>query len=417
MTLLRRMRWRNILLFLAVLGPGIIASTVDNDAPGIATYSVAGASFGYKLLWTLIPMTVLLIIVQEMAARMGVVTGKGLGDLIRENYGIKVTFYFMVALVIANLGTTTANFAGWAASLEIFGISKHLSVPVGALLVWWLVIRGSYKRVEKVFLFASAIYITYIVSGLLARPAWGQVLTRAVVPSFSLETAYLYMLIAVIGTTITPWMQFYLQSAVVEKGIKLEEYGASRLDVVAGGAMTNVVTLFIMVACAATLFAAGIRIETAKDAALALGPLAGRYASILFAIGLANASIVAASILPLSTAYSVAEGMGWEGGVNKTFKEAPHFMWLYTSLIVLGAAIILTPRMPLIRIMILPQALNGMLLPFVLIFMLRLINREELMGEFTNSRLYNVIAWGSAILLIGLSALMLATMLVSGLKG
>jgi Mn2+/Fe2+ NRAMP family transporter len=404
-------------LFLAVLGPGIITSVVDNDAPGIATYSVAGASFGYKLLWTLIPMTVLLIIVQEMAARMGVVTGKGLGDLIRENHGIKVTFYFMVALVIANLGTTTANFAGWAASLEIFGISKYLSVPVGALLVWWLVIRGSYKRVEKVFLFASAIYITYIVSGLLARPAWGEVLARAVVPSFSLDTAYLYMVIAVIGTTITPWMQFYLQSAVVEKGIKLEEYGASRLDVAVGGAMTNVVTLFIMVACAATLFAAGIRIETAKDAALALGPLAGRYASILFAIGLANASILGAAILPLSTAYSVAEGMGWEGGVNKTFREAPHFMWLYTGLIVLGVAIILIPRVPLIQIMVLPQAVNGMLLPIVLIFMLRLINKEELMGKFTNGKLYNVIAWGSAFFLIGLSVLMLATTFVSGLKG
>ncbi len=403
---------KNIMMFLAVVGPGIITANVDNDAGGIATYSVAGAQFGYSLLWLLIPITVALVVVQEMVARMGVVTGKTLADLIREQFGVRTTFYLMICLLVADLGNTVAEFAGWAASLEIFGVSRYFSVPVGAFLVWWLVVKGTYRVVEKIFLFSCTIFGTYIVSSFLAEPPWGEVLTATVRPTFDLSPSYLLMVIGVVGTTIAPWMQFYLQSAVVEKNIQVEQYKACRMDVIAGCIMTDVVAFFIIVACGATLFSHDIKINDAADAAKALEPLAGKYASMLFAIGLANASLFAASILPLATAYYVCEGMGWESGIDHDFKSAPQFMWLYTGLIVTGALIILIPDVPLIAIMLLSQVVNGVMLPFVLIFMLLLINNKALMGEHVNSRTYNNIAWTTVAVMVVLTLALVVSSVV-----
>lgn len=401
-----------IALIMAVVGPGIITANVDNDAGGITTYSLAGAQFGYGLLWTLIPITVALIVVQEMCARMGVVTGKGLADLIREQYGVKATFYVMVALLFANLANTVAEFAGVAAALEIFGVPKYVSIPVAALLVWWLIVYGTYRRAEKVFLVACLFYVSYIISGFLARPPWGEVLTRMVVPEFSWRGEYLAMLIGVVGTTIAPWMQFYLQAAVVEKGVKPSNYRYSYYDVVVGCIVTDVVAIFIIVACAATLYAHHISVQSAQDAALALAPLAGKYCAGLFAFGLFNASLFAASILPLSTAYCVCEGFGWETGIDNKFRDAPQFFGLYTALIVLGSVFILIPGFPLLAVMYLSQVLNGILLPFVLIFILLLINRTDLMGKYVNSRTYNVIAWSSSVIMIVLTLLMVGSLLV-----
>jgi NRAMP (natural resistance-associated macrophage protein)-like metal ion transporter len=400
-----------ILFFLSIVGPGIITANVDNDAGGIATYSVAGAQYGYALLWSLIPMLVLLILIQEMVARLGVVTGKGLSDLIRERYGVKVTFYTMLALLITNFGNITAEFAGLAASLEIFGVSRYVSVPLGAAAVWYLVVRGNYRVVEKVFLFACTVYLSYVISGFMAKPPWGEVLVAMVRPTFHMESGYVFMLMGLIGTTIAPWMQFYQQASIVEKEIHVKDYRYVWWDVVVGCFFAVIVVFFIMVACAATLHANGILVKTAEDAAVALAPLAGKYASILFAIGLANASLFAASILPLSTAYSICEGMGWEAGVSKDFRDAPEFMGLYTGLIVLGAALILIPGAPLIGIMIVSQVINGILLPFVLIFILLLVNNRELMGEHVNGRFYNGLSWLSVLILIVLT-LSLLTMTV-----
>jgi Mn2+/Fe2+ NRAMP family transporter len=404
---------RNIILFLSVLGPGIITANVDNDAGGITTYSVAGAQFGYSLLWTLIPITIALIVVQEMVARMGVVTGKSLADMIRENFGIKITFYLMICLLLADLGNTVAEFAGWASAMEIFGVSKYISVPIGAFLVWWLVVKGSYRVVEKIFLFSCTIFITYIISAFMAAPPWTQILKETVQPTFDFKPSYLEMIIGVVGTTIAPWMQFYLQSAVVEKNIKVENYGACRLDVIFGCFMTDIVAFFIIVACGATLYVKGIKINDAADAAKALAPLAGNYASTFFAIGLANASLFAASILPLATAYYVCEGMGWESGVDQDFKSAPQFMWLYTGLIVIGALIIMIPNAPLIAIMLISQVVNGVMLPFVLIFMLLLINKKELMGDYTNSNMFNIIAWTTVIIMVVLTLMLVVQSVVS----
>ena len=404
---------KNILLFLSVLGPGIITANVDNDAGGIATYSVAGATFGYSMLWTLLPITVALIVVQEMCARMGVVSGKSLADMIRENFGVKITAYLMLFLLLTDLGNTVAEFAGWASAMEVFGVSKYISVPIGAFLVWWLVVKGSYKMVEKIFLFACTIYLTYIVSAVLAHPPWGEIAVATVTPSFDFKPSYLMMLVGVVGTTIAPWMQFYIQSAVVEKGVLVENYKACRLDVIVGCVLTDVVAFFIIVACGATMFKQGIHINDAKDAAVSLAPLAGKYASALFAIGLANASLFAASILPLATAYCVCEAMGWESGVDHDFKSAPQFMWLYTGLIVLGAAIILIPNAPLIAIMLISQVGNGALLPFVLIFMLILINKKELMGEYVNSRFFNIIAWLTVVIMIVLTLILVVQTIIS----
>jgi NRAMP (natural resistance-associated macrophage protein)-like metal ion transporter len=400
---------KKILVFLSVLGPGIITANVDNDAGGIATYSVAGAHFGYSLLWTLIPITIALIVVQEMVARMGVVTGKTLADLIRENFGVKATFFLMLSLLLADMGNTVAEFAGWASAMEIFGVSKYISVPIGAFAVWLLVVKGTYRFVERIFLIACTVFLTYVVSAFLVRPPWGDILLNTVKPSFDFSPSYLMMLIGVVGTTIAPWMQFYLQSAVVEKNIKVENYGASRMDVIVGCIMTDVIAFFIIVACAATMYLNGIKITDAKDAAVALAPLAGAHASVLFAIGLANASLFAASILPLATAYYVCEGMGWESGIDKNFKTAPQFMWLYTGIIVVGALIILIPNAPLVPIMLVSQVVNGVMLPFVLIFMLLLINNKDIMGEYVNSRMFNIIAWATVVIMIVLTVVLVVS--------
>jgi Mn2+/Fe2+ NRAMP family transporter len=400
---------KKILVFLSVLGPGIITANVDNDAGGIATYSVAGAHFGYSLLWTLIPITIALIVVQEMVARMGVVTGKTLADLIRENFGVKATFFLMLSLLVADMGNTVAEFAGWASAMEIFGVNKYVSVPIGALAVWLLVVKGTYRFVEKIFLIACTVFLTYVVSAFMVHPPWGQILLDTVKPSFDFKPSYVMLLIGVVGTTIAPWMQFYLQSAVVEKNIKVENYGASRLDVIVGCIMTDMIAFFIIVSCAATMFVNGVTITDAKDAAVALEPLAGKNASILFAIGLANASLFAASILPLATAYYVCEGMGWESGIDKNFKTAPQFMWLYTGIIVIGALIILIPNAPLIPIMLMSQVVNGVMLPFVLIFMLLLINNKDIMGEYTNSKMFDFIAWATVIIMIVLTVVLVVT--------
>ena len=404
---IRRIDRRGIVFFLSIVGPGIITANVDNDAGGIATYSVAGAQYGYALLWSLIPMLFVLFMIQEMVARLGVVTGKGLSDLIREQYGVRVTFFTMLALLITNFGNITAEFAGLAASLEIFGVSRYVSVPLGAAAVWYLVVWGNYRIVEKVFLFACTVYLSYVISGFMANPPWGEVLTAMVIPTFRLEQNYLFMLIGIIGTTIAPWMQFYQQSSIVEKEIHVKNYRYVWWDVLSGCVFAVMVVFFIMVACSATLHANGIPVKTAEDAAVALAPLAGRHASILFAIGLANASLFAASILPLSTAYSICEGMGWEAGVNKDFREAPQFMGLYTGLIVLGAALILIPGAPLIWIMLVSQVINGILLPFVLIFILLLVNNRELMGSRVNGRLYNGFSWLTVLILIVLTLILL----------
>jgi Mn2+/Fe2+ NRAMP family transporter len=394
---------RRVLLFLAVLGPGLITASVDNDAGGITTYSVAGAQYGYDLLWTLIPITIALIVVQEMSARMGVVTGKGLSDLIRENFGVKVTFWMSLALIVANLGNVIAEFAGVAASLQIFGVPVWLSVPGTALAVWLLVLKGSYRSVERFFLVASLVYVAYPLTLFFAKPDWPVIGRALVVPTFHADATYVGMLIGMVGTTIAPWMQFYLQAAVVEKGVKVEHYALSRLDVIAGCIVTDVVAFAIIVACAATLNHAGVQVDTAGQAAMALRPLAGQYASWLFAFGLFNASFFAAAILPLSTAYYVCEAFGWESGVDKKYEEARPFYWLYTGLLVVGAAVVLRPRLPLVKIMLVSQVVNGVLLPVILVFMLVLVNREKLMGAWRNGRAFNAVAWLTTAIMIGLT--------------
>ncbi|MBU0469043.1 MAG: Nramp family divalent metal transporter [Candidatus Omnitrophica bacterium] len=397
---------RHILLFLAVMGPGIITANVDNDAGGIATYSMAGAHFGYTLLWSLIPITIALVIVQEMCARMAVATGKGLADLIRENYGVKVTFYLMFTLFFVNLSNAMAEFAGIAVSLEIFHISKFISVPLSAFFVWMLVVKGTYKSVEKIFLFACLFYVAYIVSGFMAKPDWNDVFRQTISPSFNWNLDYTVMLVGLVGTTIAPWMQFYLQSSIVEKGVTIEEYRHLRIDVIAGCIIAPIIAFFIVVACAATMFQSGITIESAQDAALALRPLAGNYASLLFAFGLFNASIFAASVLPLSTAYSICEGLGWDAGVDKRFEEAPQFFWLYAAMIVVGAGVVLLPNFPLFKVMYFSQVGNGVLLPFILIYMLRLINNKDIMGEFVNSKGLNIVTWITVVIIITLTLIM-----------
>jgi NRAMP (natural resistance-associated macrophage protein)-like metal ion transporter len=403
--------WKiRLLLFFAVVGPGFITANVDNDAGGIFTYSGAGAHFGYTLLWTMIPITVALIVVQEMCARMGAVTGKGLSDLIREEFGLRITFLMMLGILITNFGNVIAEFAGIAGSMELFGVSKYISVPICAVIVWLIVVKGQYKSVEKVFLAASFFYITYIFAGVLAKPAWIEAVKATVKPpqmAAFRQDSYLYMVIAVVGTTIAPWMQFYLQSSVVEKGVTRRQYKASKLDVIVGCIFTDVVAWFIIVACAATLYLHGHHdIRDAADAAQSLRPLAGDYAYILFSLGLFNASLFAASILPLSTAYTVCEGLGLESGVGRKFSEAPAFYWLYTALIAAGAAVILIPRIPLVKITVFSQVVNGAVLPFVLIFMLLLINKKELMGKYVNKPTFNIIAWATTVIMIGLTVLL-----------
>ena len=396
-----------LMLFLAVLGPGIITANVDNDAGGITTYSIAGAHYGYSLLWMMPIVALALIIVQEMSARLGVVTGKGLADLIRERMGVRITVIVLGLLIFVNLANTVSEFAGIAAGFEIFGVSKYISVPIAAIGVWLLIVKGNYRSIERVFLFASAIYLTYVVSGLLARPNWLEVGRTLVTPTFQLNTGYITIFVTIIGTTIAPWMQFYQQSSIVDKGIRTENYNYEKLDVVFGSLFAVFVASFITIACAATIYKNGLVIETAKDAALALLPLAGRYAEILFSLGLLNASLFSAAILPLSTSYSVCEAFGWENSISYNWKEAPVFFGIYTMLIILGAGIILLPIQSLIQAMMISQTFNGLLLPVILITMLVLINDQRLMGKFTNSPFYNFLAWLTVFILIFLAIILI----------
>lgn len=403
-----------LLVLLAVVGPGIITANVDNDAGGITTYSVSGAHYGYSLLWMMPFVALALIIVQEMSARLGVVTGKGLADLIRESMGVRTTAIIISIVLIANLANTVSEFAGVAASMEIFGVSKYISVPLAAVGVWFLIVKGSYKPVERIFLVASALYLTYVASGILANPPWPAVARAALMPSFRFEAGYVTVFVTVIGTTIAPWMQFYQQSSIVDKGLKAADYAYERIDVVIGSLFAVFVAVFITISCAATLFANGVHIETAKDAAIALRPLAGPYASTLFALGLLNASVFSAAILPLSTAYVVCEAFGWEAGVSRNLREAPVFFGIFTALIVVGAGVVLLPLRSLVVTMMASQTLNGVLLPVILVVMLRLINDKRRMGNFVNGRVFNMLAWAIVVALIVLTAILLITNLFPG---
>ena len=396
-----------LIAFLAVLGPGFVTANVDNDPGGILTYSQAGAQYGYQLLWTLIPTTVALIVIQEMAARMGAVTGKGLSDLIREEFGLRATFFTMLVLGIADFGNIISEFAGLASGMGIFGVSKYLVVPIGALLVWTLIVRGKYKPVERVLIFASLIYFTYPISAFLAKPDWDLALKQTFLPTLSSDPNYMVLIVGLIGTTITPWMQFYLQAAVVEKGVDTRHYGLCRLDVIVGCVVTDVIAFFIVVACGATIYHSNNHdITDVAQAALALKPFAGKFAAILFAVGLVNASLLSAAILPLATSYNICEGLGFESGIDKRFSEAPIFYWLYTLLILGGAAFVLIPNLPLLKFILFSQVANGILLPFVLVYMLLLVNRPRLMGVFKNKPWQNVVAWGTAVTMIMLTAVL-----------
>ncbi len=396
-----------MLIFFALLGPGIITGSVDNDAGGITTYSVAGALYGYKLLWTMIPAFIVLLIIQEMNARMGIVTGKGLADLIRENAGVKVTFFIFVGLLIADLGNTTTEFAGVAGSMNIFGISKYISVPVSLALVWLLVVKGNYKIAERIFLVFSVCLLMYIVSAVMGKPHWGEIGTAMAHPHMEFNAPYLAIVIGIIGTTIAPWMQFYMQSSVIEKGLKMRDYKYTLVDIVIGCLVTVIVAFFIIIACASTLHENGIKINEAKDAAMALKPLAGSLASTLFALGLFVASIFSATILPLATAFYVCEAFGFEAGIDKKWEEAPEFYFLYTGILILAAAIILIPNAPLIEISIWSQVINGILLPVVLICMILLINNKKIMGKHVNKPMTNIIGWSTVIILVSLSLMLL----------
>jgi Mn2+/Fe2+ NRAMP family transporter len=399
----------------AVLGPGMITSNVDNDAGGIYTYSVCGARYGYRLLWVLIPVTVALVVVQEMCARMGTVTGKGLADLIREEFGLRITFLLMMLLLLTNLGNAAADFAGLASALEVLGLTRWVSVPLGAVAIWWLIVFGTYRSAERIFLIACLVYFAYPISAILAKPDWALAAKGTLTPSLPVDLSGFAMVVAIIGTTIAPWMQFYLQSSVVEKEARISDYRHVRLDVILGSIVAVLVAFFIVVACAATLHKSGAtEIVSGADAAEALAPLAGAAAKYLFAFGLAVASLFAACILPLSTAYSVCEGLGLEAGVNRRFKEAPEFYWLYTAIIVLSAGMILMPGVPLLKIILTSQVLNGLLLPVVLVFMALLIRRKELMGEHVNGPVYDVVTWGTTIALVGLALAMAVTSFLPG---
>ena len=408
MTLMQRVKahpaLRNLIIFFSILGPGIITGSVDNDAGGITTYSVAGALYGYRLLWTLIPSFIALLAVQEMNARMGIVTGKGLADLIRENFGVKITFYIFIFLLFADIGNTATEFAGVAGSMMVLGVSKYVSVPIAAFGVWILVVKGNYKISEKVFLLFSVFLLSYVVSAVMAKPDWGVIGKAVVTPTFQWDREYIATVLGLVGTTVAPWMQFYMQSSVIEKGIKISDYKFTLWDVVLGCLATIIVAFFIVISCAATLHVNGVHIEEAKDAALALQPLAGALAGEVFAFGLFVASIFSAAILPLATAFYVCEAFGFEAGIDKRFREAPQFYTLFTAIIGLSVGIILLPNAPLIQITIWTQVLNAILLPVVVICMMIIVNKAEIMGDYTNSRLQNTIGWLTSIVLILLSA-------------
>jgi Mn2+/Fe2+ NRAMP family transporter len=400
--MLKRLKY-HILVFFSVLGPGFITAMVDNDAGGIFTYSQAGAKYGYLPLWTLLPITVLLIVTQEMCSRMGAVTGKGLSDLIREEFGLRTTFLMLTALVFVNLTNVMANFAGVASSLALFHVSRFISVPLAAVGVWFLILKTDYNRIEKIFLFATTLYISYVISGILVKPDWKEAAIYSVRPVLMLDTGYIAMLIGMVGTSVAPWMQFFLQAAVVEKGVTAREYIESRIEVIVGCILMSVIAFFIIVACAGAIWSNGpTDIRDSADAALALKPF-GSYAYLLFCAGLLNASVFAACILPLSTAYTVCEGLGFESGVNRSFREAPVFYWLITLLIAVGAGVILLPGFPLVQMILVSQIINGVLLPVILVFMTMLINRTSLMKNWTNSRGYNAVSWTAVAVMIGLT--------------
>jgi Mn2+/Fe2+ NRAMP family transporter len=403
----RKLLWGQVIIFLSILGPGIVTGSVDNDAGGITTYSVAGALYGYNLLWTLIPSFIVLIIIQEMNARMGIVTGKGLADLIRENAGVKITFLIFIGLLIADIGNTTTEFAGVAGSMEVFGVSKYISVPIVSFMIWVLVVKGTYKIAERIFLIFSASLLLYVISAIMGKPHWGEIRHAMIHPQLEINTQSLAMIIGIIGTTIAPWMQFYMQSAVIEKGLKMKHYKYLLVDIVVGCIATVVVAFFVIVACASTLHVNGIQINEAKDAAMALKPLAGELASQVFAFGLFIASIFSATILPLATAFYVCEAFGFEAGIDKQWNDAKEFYILYTGILIIGAVIILFPNAPLIQISLWSQVLNGMLLPVVLICMILLVNNKKIMGEHVNKPINNIIGWGAVICLIVLTLLLL----------
>ena len=403
--------WKRILPYLAILGPGMITANAGNDAGGIATFASVGAEFGYPLLWVLIPITISLGIVQEMCARMGAVTGKGLADLVRERFGVRWTALIMLALLIANAGVTVSECVGIAAATELFGVPRFTSVPFAAILIWWLIVKGSYQRVERVFLLMSLVFLGYIVSAFLSKPEWSEVAVGLVRPTFRFEQAFLFSFVAIVGTTISPYMQVFVQSSVVEKGVTEEDYAKTKIDVWVGTIFAVLIVFFIVVSTAATLHKFGIQVETAADAARALSPLAGRYAELLFGIGLFGASMLAAGVLPLATAYSISEALGFEKGVSRSFKEAPIFLGTFTFLVAVGASIAVIPNLPLIRVLLVTQVINGLLLPFVLFAILRLVNNKELMGARVNGPLYNVAAWITALIVTALSLLYLVSIL------
>ena len=411
-TIARRPR---ALLYLAVIGPGVITACAGNDAGGIATFASVGADYGYKLIWLLIPLTLSLGIVQEMCARMGAVTGKGLSDLIRERFGVRWTAFIMLALLVANGGVTVSEFVGIAASMELLGVARYVSVPIAAIAIWWLVVKGTYRRVERVFLAMSLVFLAYVVSAFLAHPPWGTVARELVHPHFDLTPAYLFTLVAVVGTTISPYMQVFIQSSVVEKGVRLENYRMIRTDVWIGTVFAVLIVFFIVVSTAATLNVHGEHVDSAEQAARALRPLAGPYAEILFAVGLFGASMLAAGVLPLATAYSISEAFGFEKGVSSSFREAPIFLGVFTFLVAVGAFIAMMPGLPLIQVLIVTQVINGMLLPVILIAILRLVNNRELMGEYVNGRLYNFAAWLTAVVVSALSILLIVVTLFPNL--
>ncbi len=408
-------RRRRMFIYFAILGPGVITACAGNDAGGIATFASVGADYGYKLLWLLIPLTISLGIVQEMCARMGAVTGKGLSDLIRERFGVRWTAFVMLTLLIANGGVTVSEFVGIAAAMELLGVARYVSVPVAAIAIWWLVVKGTYQRVERVFLAMSLVFLAYVVSAFLAHPPWGTVARELVHPHFDLTSAYLFTFVAVVGTTISPYMQVFIQSSVVEKGVRLENYRNTRTDVWVGTVFAILVVFFIVISTAATLNTHGEHVDSAVQAARALRPLAGPYAEMLFAIGLFGASMLAAGVLPLATAYSISEAFGFEKGVSSSFREAPIFIGVFTFLVAVGAFIAMLPGLPLIQVLIVTQVINGMLLPVILIAILRLVNNRELMGAHVNGRLYNFGAWLTAIVVSALSILLIITTVFPGI--
>lgn len=404
---MERLSKRRIWIYLSIMGPGFIAAQAGNDAGGIATYSLAGSRYGYTLLWSLVLATFSLIIVQEMATRMGVVTGKGLAALIRENFGLKLTIFCMVSLLFANLATAVSEFAGMAAAFEIFGVSRFIVVPALVVFVWLLVVRGSYKSVEKLFIGIACLYISYIIVGIIAKPEWTSVLHGAVTTRLGADSESIVLLIALIGTTIAPWMQFFIQSTVVDKGVRIEDYAYQRFDVITGALFSNTVSFFIIVSTAATLFLNHRVVETAADAAQALVPLAGQYAGAVFALGLIGASILAACIIPLTTAYAICEAFGWEAGIDRKLREAPIFIGIYSFTIVFGAIVVLLPGISLLRLMMFSQTVNGILLPILLVYMVLMVNDKTLMGKYTNGPIYNIVAWGTVMSLVALTSALL----------